>query len=109
MATITGDSGPALKSGDVIVRVDPRYLRPPKDAGQSMGEKILLTGMLEATIEPYAIAKIAGIKLCEIYNRQYARYYRSAMPTNLYGPNDNFRLKNNHVILKVTIRFHAAK
>ncbi|WP_294736800.1 GDP-L-fucose synthase [uncultured Pseudomonas sp.] len=70
----------------------------PIKVRQPMAEEALLTGVLEPTNEPYAIAKIAGIKLCESYNRQYGRDYRSAMPTNLYGPNDNFHPENSHVI-----------
>src|SRR3546814_5938005 len=70
----------------------------PKLAPQPMREDALLTGPLEPTNEPYAIAKIAGIKLCESYNREYGRDYRSVMPTNLYGPNDNFHPDNSHVI-----------
>ena len=81
----------------------------PKHADQPMAENSLLTGTLEATNEPYAIAKIAGIKLCESYNRQYGRDYRSVMPTNLYGPNDNFHLHNSHVIPGLIRRFHEAK
>ena len=81
----------------------------PKLAEQPMAEKSLLTASLEATNEPYAIAKIAGIKLCESYNRQYGRDYRSVMPTNLYGPNDNFHPKNSHVIPGLIRRFHEAK
>ena len=73
-----------------------------------MKEEALLTGPLEATNEPYAIAKIAGIKLCESYNRQYGRDYRSVMPTNLYGPGDNFHPENSHVIPALLSRFHAA-
>lgn len=73
-----------------------------------MGEDALLTGMLESTNEPYAIAKIAGIKLCESYNRQYGRDYHSVMPTNLYGPNDNFHPDNSHVIPALLRRFHEA-
>ena len=80
----------------------------PKFAEQPMREDALLTGTLEPTNEPYAIAKIAGIKLCESYNRQYGRDYRSAMPTNLYGPNDNFHPKNSHVIPALLRRFHEA-
>lgn len=80
----------------------------PKYAGQPMKEEALLTGLLEPTNEPYAIAKIAGIKLCESYNRQYGRDYRSAMPTNLYGPNDNFHPENSHVIPALLRRFHEA-
>lgn len=81
----------------------------PKLAEQPMSESALLTGTLEATNEPYAIAKIAGIKLCESYNRQYGRDYRSVMPTNLYGENDNFHPENSHVIPALMRRFHEAK
>lgn len=81
----------------------------PKLAEQPMSESALLTGTLEETNEPYAIAKIAGIKLCESYNRQYGRDYRSVMPTNLYGPNDNFHPENSHVIPALLRRFHEAK
>lgn len=81
----------------------------PKFAEQPMTEKALLTGILEETNEPYAIAKIAGIKLCESYNRQYGRDYRSVMPTNLYGLNDNFHPQNSHVIPAIMRRFHEAK
>lgn len=80
----------------------------PKFAEQPMQEQALLTGILEPTNEPYAIAKIAGIKLCESYNRQYGRDYRSVMPTNLYGPNDNFHPENSHVIPALIRRFHEA-
>ncbi len=80
----------------------------PKFAEQPMKENSLLTGILESTNEPYAIAKIAGIKLCESYNRQYGRDYRSVMPTNLYGPNDNFHPENSHVIPAMIGRFHTA-
>lgn len=80
----------------------------PKMAEQPMKEEALLTGKLEETNEPYAIAKIAGIKLCESYNRQYGRDYRSVMPTNLYGPNDNFHPENSHVIPALLRRFHEA-
>ena len=80
----------------------------PKFSEQPMQEDSLLTGILESTNEPYAIAKIAGIKLCESYNRQYGRDYRSVMPTNLYGPNDNFHPKNSHVIPAMIGRFHSA-
>ena len=73
-----------------------------------MQESELLTGILEATNEPYAIAKIAGIKLCESYNRQFERDYRSVMPTNLYGPHDNFHPENSHVIPALLRRFHEA-
>lgn len=81
----------------------------PKLAEQPMAENALLTGTLEPTNEPYAIAKIAGIKLCESYNRQYGRNYRSVMPTNLYGENDNFHPDNSHVIPALMRRFHEAK
>ena len=81
----------------------------PKLAQQPMKEEALLTGILESTNEPYAIAKIAGIKLCESYNRQYERDYRSVMPTNLYGENDNFHPENSHVIPALMRRFHEAK
>lgn len=81
----------------------------PKLAPQPMREDALLTGTLEPTNEPYAIAKIAGIKLCESYNRQYGRDYRSVMPTNLYGPGDNFHPENSHVIPAMMRRFHEAK
>lgn len=81
----------------------------PKMAEQPMREDALLTGTLEITNEPYAIAKIAGIKLCESYNRQYGRDYRSVMPTNLYGENDNFHPENSHVIPALIRRFHQAK
>jgi GDP-L-fucose synthase len=81
----------------------------PKLADQPMKETALLTGTLEETNEPYAVAKIAGIKLCESYNRQYSRDYRSVMPTNLYGPHDNFHPENSHVIPALLRRFHEAK
>nr|WP_067286624.1 GDP-L-fucose synthase [Marinobacterium profundum] len=81
----------------------------PKLAEQPMQESALLTGVLEATNEPYAIAKIAGIKLCESYSRQYGVDYRSVMPTNLYGTNDNFHPENSHVIPAMMRRFHEAK
>ena len=81
----------------------------PKLADQPMLEDSLLTGLLEPTNEPYAVAKIAGIKLCESYNRQYKVDYRSVMPTNLYGPNDNFHPDNSHVIPAMMRRFHLAK
>jgi GDP-L-fucose synthase len=74
-----------------------------------MLEYALLTGVLESTNEPYAIAKIAGIKLCESYNRQYGVDYRSVMPTNLYGPGDNYHPENSHVIPALIRRFHEAK
>lgn len=80
----------------------------PKFAPQPIPESALLTGSLEPTNEPYAIAKIAGIKLCESYNRQYGRDYRSVMPANLYGPHDNFHPENSHVIPALMRRFHEA-
>lgn len=80
----------------------------PKFAEQPMREDALLTGILEPTNEPYAVAKIAGIKLCESYNRQYGVDYRSVMPTNLYGPNDNFHPQNSHVVPAMIRRFHEA-
>ncbi len=81
----------------------------PKMASQPMREDALLTGTLEPTNEPYAIAKIAGIKLCESYNRQYGVDYRSVMPTNLYGLGDNYHPENSHVIPALIRRFHEAK
>ncbi|WP_317931756.1 GDP-L-fucose synthase [Halioxenophilus sp. WMMB6] len=81
----------------------------PKLAKQPMAEGELLSGKLEPTNEPYALAKIAGIKLCESYHRQYGCDYRSVMPTNLYGPNDNFHPENSHVIPALLRRFHEAK
>ena len=80
----------------------------PKASPQPMAEDALLTGPLEPTNEPYAIAKIAGIKLCESYNRQYGVDYRSVMPTNLYGPGDNFHPENSHVMPALIRRFHEA-
>ncbi len=80
----------------------------PRDAAQPMAEDALLTGPLEPTNEPYAIAKIAGIKLCESYNRQHGVDYRSVMPTNLYGPGDNFHPENSHVLPALMRRFHEA-
>ncbi|MFN3144374.1 MAG: GDP-L-fucose synthase family protein [Paracoccaceae bacterium] len=80
----------------------------PRAAPQPMAEGALLTGPLEPTNEPYAIAKIAGIKLCESYNRQYGTDYRSVMPTNLYGPGDNFHPENSHVLPALIRRFHEA-
>jgi GDP-L-fucose synthase len=81
----------------------------PKAVEQPMREDALLTGVLEPTNEPYALAKIAGIKLCESYNRQYGTDFRSVMPTNLYGINDNFHPENSHVIPALMSRFHEAK
>lgn len=80
----------------------------PKLAKQPIKEQELLTGLLEPTNEPYAVAKIAGIKLCESYNRQYGRDYRCLMPTNLYGPQDNFHPENSHVLPALMRRFHEA-
>ncbi|MEQ8802059.1 GDP-L-fucose synthase [Haliea sp.] len=80
----------------------------PRMAAQPMREDALLTGVLEPSNEPYAVAKIAGIKLCESYNRQHGRDYRSVMPTNLYGPGDNFHPENSHVIPALLRRFHEA-
>lgn len=80
----------------------------PRAAPQPMREDALLTGVLEPTNEPYAVAKIAGIKLCESYNRQYGVDYRSVMPTNLYGPGDNFHPENSHVLPALIRRFHEA-
>lgn len=81
----------------------------PKYVQQPISESDLLTGLLEPTNEPYAIAKIAGIKLCESYNRQYGTDFRSLMPTNLYGPGDNYHPENSHVIPALIRRFHEAK
>jgi GDP-L-fucose synthase len=81
----------------------------PKLAPQPMKEEHLLTGLLEPTNEPYAIAKIAGIKMCEAYNRQYGTRFMAVMPTNLYGPNDNFDLENSHVLPALVRKFHEAK
>jgi GDP-L-fucose synthase len=81
----------------------------PKFAAQPMKEEHLLTGELEPTNEPYAVAKIAGIKMCQAYNRQYGTDYISAMPTNLYGPNDNFDLETSHVLPAMIRKFHEAK
>ena len=81
----------------------------PREAAQPMREDALLTGVLEPTNEPYAVAKIAGIKLCESYNRQHGTDYRSVMPTNLYGPGDNFHAGNAHVLPALMRRFHEAK
>ncbi|TNC71484.1 GDP-L-fucose synthase [Rubellimicrobium roseum] len=80
----------------------------PREAPQPMAENALLTGTLESTNEPYAIAKIAGIKLCESFARQFGRDYRSVMPTNLYGPGDNFHPENSHVLPALIRRFHEA-
>ncbi len=81
----------------------------PRAAPQPMAEDVLLSGPLEPTNEPYALAKIAGIKLCESYNRQYGCDFRSVMPTNLYGPGDLFHLQNSHVIPALMRKFHEAK
>ena len=81
----------------------------PRDCPQPIKEEYLLTGILETTNEPYAIAKIAGIKLCEGYNQQYGRQYVSVMPTNLYGPNDSYDLNNSHVLPALIRKVHEAK
>ena len=81
----------------------------PREAPQPMREEVLLSGHLEATNEPYAVAKIAGIKLCESFNRQHGTDFRSIMPTNLYGPGDNYHAENAHVIPALIRRFHDAK
>ena len=81
----------------------------PQLAPQPMKEEHLLTGLLEPTNEPYAIAKIAGIKMCEAYNRQYGTKFIAVMPTNLYGPGDNFHPENSHVLPALIRRFHEAK
>ena len=81
----------------------------PKMAPQPLKEEYLLTGLLESTNEPYAIAKIAGIKMCDAYRSQYGCNYISVMPTNLYGPNDNYDLKNSHVLPALIRKFHTAK
>ena len=81
----------------------------PKHAPQPMAEEALLTGALEPTNEPYAIAKIAGIKLCEAYRDQHGANFISAMPTNLYGPGDNYDLQNSHVVPALLRKFHEAK
>jgi len=81
----------------------------PRDCAQPIKEEYLLTGPLEPTNEPYAIAKIAGVKLCESYNRQFGTRYVSAMPTNLYGPNDNYDLNNSHVLPALLKKTHEAK
>ncbi|MFL6195919.1 MAG: GDP-L-fucose synthase family protein [Thermoanaerobaculia bacterium] len=81
----------------------------PRNAGQPISEEALLTGLLEPTNEPYAIAKISGIKLCQAYRRQYGCDFISAMPTNLYGPHDNFDLQSSHVLPALMRKFHDAK
>ena len=81
----------------------------PKEAAQPMREEALLTGLLEPTNEPYALAKIAGLKMCEAYNRQYGTQFVAVMPTNLYGPGDNFHAENSHVLPALIRRFHEAK
>ncbi|MDL1964248.1 MAG: GDP-L-fucose synthase [Deltaproteobacteria bacterium] len=81
----------------------------PRDCPQPMKEEYLLTGPLEPTNEPYAVAKIAGIKMCQSYNRQYGTKFFAVMPTNLYGPNDNFNLKTSHVLPALIRKFHLAK
>jgi len=81
----------------------------PRECPQPMKEEYLLTGLLEPTNEPYAIAKIAGIKMCQSYNRQYGARFLAVMPTNLYGPNDNFNLETSHVLPALIRKFHEAK
>ena len=81
----------------------------PRECPQPMKEEYLLTGPLEATNEPYAVAKIAGLKMCEAYNRQYGTQFIAVMPTNLYGPNDNFDLETSHVLPALVRKFHLAK
>jgi GDP-L-fucose synthase len=81
----------------------------PRDCPQPMKEEYLLTGPLEVTNEPYAVAKIAGVKMCQFYNRQYGTNFMSVMPTNLYGPNDNFNLETSHVLPALIRKFHLAK
>jgi GDP-L-fucose synthase len=81
----------------------------PRMAPQPMAEEALLSGALEPTNEPYAVAKIAGIKMCESYSRQYGSDFRSVMPTNLYGPGDNYHIENSHVVPAMIRRFHEAK
>ncbi len=81
----------------------------PKHAPQPMKEAYLLSGVLEPTNQPYAIAKIAGIELCQSYNRQYGTRYRCVMPTNLYGPNDSYDLDNSHVLPALIRKFHLAR
>lgn len=81
----------------------------PRDAGQPMKEEVLLTSPLEYTNEPYAIAKIAGLKMCESFNLQYGTNYIAVMPTNLYGPNDNFHLENSHVLPAMIRKIHLGK
>lgn len=81
----------------------------PKEAAQPMNEDALLTGLLEPTNEPYALAKIAGLKMCEAYNRQYGTQFVAVMPTNLYGPGDNFHPENSHVLPALIRRFHESK
>src|SRR6185369_9552951 len=81
----------------------------PKMAPQPLKEEYLLTGLLETTNEPYAIAKIAGLKMCEAYRAQYNCNFVSVMPTNLYGPNDNYDLQNSHVLAALLRKFHEAK
>ena len=81
----------------------------PRDSRQPIREEYLLTGVLEPTNEPYAVAKIAGIQLCQAYRRQYGCDFISAMPTNLYGPRDNFDLTSSHVVPALMRKFHEAK
>ena len=81
----------------------------PRDCSQPIKEEYLLTGPLEPTNEPYAVAKIAGIEMCEAFNRQYGTLLFAAMPTNLYGPNDNYDLAGSHVLPALLRKFHEAK
>ena len=99
----------AWKSGVLTVLVLGRSCISPRMAAQPIKEAELMQGSLEPTNEPYALAKIAGIKLCESYDRQYGTDYRSVMPTNLYGPHDNYHPDNSHVIPALLRRFHEAK
>jgi len=101
--------GAAHKAGVMRMLVLGSSCIYPRDCPQPIREEYLLTGPLEATNEPYAIAKIAGVKMCESYNRQYGTQYVSAMPTNLYGPNDNYDLANSHVLPALLRKAHEAK
>jgi GDP-L-fucose synthase len=85
------------------------FMHISKKSPQPIKEEYLLTGLLEATNEPYAIAKIAGLKMCQYFREQYGCNFISAMPTNLYGPNDNFDLKTSHVFARINKKFHDAK
>ncbi|MEF8716403.1 MAG: NAD-dependent epimerase/dehydratase family protein [Candidatus Accumulibacter necessarius] len=98
-----------MESGCAEAALSRLELHLPQAGAPAHAEDALLTGTLEPTNEPYAVAKIAGIKLCESYNRQYGTDYRSVMPTNLYGPGDNYNLQNSHVIPAMIRKFHLAK